>query len=136
MQDLSQHISVLKQHGYRQDEAIILLMRLQLLKVIQAEISRRKWSQQEAARILEIAQPRISEIAAMATEKFSTEMLIKFLHRLGLKASLTVKPGKHYVPAKRLRQKKSSGRMKSGGKVGEGPSSVVEEKVYAGRMNE
>jgi len=136
MQDLSQHIGVLKQHGYRQDEAIILLMRLQLLKVIQAEISRRKWSQQEAARILEIAQPRISEIAAMATEKFSTEMLIKFLHRLGLKASLTVKPGKHYVPAKRQRQKKSSGRMKSGGKVGEGPSSVVEEKVCAGRMNE
>ena len=136
MQDLSQHISVLKQHGYRQDEAIILLMRLQLLKIIQAEISRRKWSQEEAARILEVAQPRISEIEAMATEKFSAEILIKFLHRLGLKASLTVKPGKHYVPAKRQRQKKSSTRMKAGGKDGEGPSSMAEETVYAGRMDE
>jgi predicted XRE-type DNA-binding protein len=108
MQDLSQHVGVLKQHGYRQDEAIILLMRLQLLKIIQAEISRRKWSQQEAASILEVAQPRISEIAAMATEKFSTEMLVKFLHRLGLRASLTVKPGKHYVDPRRVRKKESA----------------------------
>jgi predicted XRE-type DNA-binding protein len=107
MQDLSQHAGVLKKHGYRQDEAIILLMRLQLLKIIQAEISRRKWSQQQAASILEVAQPRISEIAAMATDKFSTEMLIKFLHRLGLRASLTVKPGKHYVAPRRIRKKES-----------------------------
>jgi predicted XRE-type DNA-binding protein len=108
MQDISQHVGVLKQHGYRQDEAIILLMRLHLLKIIQAEISRHRWSQQQAASILEVAQPRISEIAAMATEKFSTEMLIKFLHRLGLRASLTVKPGKHYVAPRRIRKKESA----------------------------
>jgi predicted XRE-type DNA-binding protein len=107
MQDLQQHISVLKQHGYRQDEALILLMRLQLIKIIQAEISCRKWTQREAAEIIGIAQPRIAEISAMATEKFSVEILIKFLHQLGLRASLTVKPGKHYVPPRRIRKKES-----------------------------
>ena len=56
MQDLDQHIAVLKRHGYEQDEALILLMRLQLIKIIQAEISRRKWSQRDAAKILGVAQ--------------------------------------------------------------------------------
>ena len=111
-------------------------MRLQLIKIIKTEISRRKWSQREAAKILGVAQPRIAEISGMATEKFSVEILIKFLHQLGLRASLIVKPGKHYVPAKRQRQKKSSGRMTPGGKDVEGPSSKVEEIVYAGRMSQ
>ena len=105
MQDLDQHIAFLKRHGYEQDEALILLMRLQLIKIIQAEISRRKWSQRDAAKILGVAQPRVAEISAMATEKFSVEILVKFLHRLGLKAVLTIKAGKHYVPPKRIRKK-------------------------------
>ena len=104
MLDLNEQMGVLKQHGYRQDEAIILLMRLHLIKVIQAEIGRRKWSQREAAKVLGVGQPRIAEISVMATEKFSVEILIKFLHRLGLKTALTVKPGKHYVPARRIRK--------------------------------
>jgi predicted XRE-type DNA-binding protein len=111
-------------------------MRLQLIKIIQAEISRKKWTQREAAKILGVAQPRIAEISAMATEKFSVEILIKFLHLLGLRASLTVKPGKHYVPAKRQRQKKSSGRMKAGGKDDQGPSSTVEEMDDARRTRQ
>lgn len=106
MQDLNQHITVLKQHGYRQDEALILLMRLQLIKIINAEILRRQWSQREAAKILGIAQPRIAEIAVLATEKFSVETLIKYLLRLDIKTSLSVKPGKHYL--KPVRQRKTS----------------------------
>jgi predicted XRE-type DNA-binding protein len=114
MQDLNQHIGVLKQHGYRQDEALIILMRLQLIKIIQAEINRRQWSQREAAKILGVAQPRIAEISAMATEKFSVEILIKFLHRLGFKASLTVKPGKHYIAPSRLRKAQTARTSKTG----------------------
>ena len=110
MQDLDQHIAVLKRHGYEQDEALILLMRLQLIKIIHAEISRRKWRQRDAAKILGVAQPRIAEISAMATEKFSVEILVKFLQRLGLKVALTIKSGKYYVPPKRIRKKvKDSG---------------------------
>lgn len=104
MQDLDQHYGVLKQHGYRKDEAMILLMRLQLIKIIRAEILRRKWSQREAAKILGVAQPRVAEISVLATEKFSVETLIKYLLRLDLKAALSVKPGKHYMKPKRIRK--------------------------------
>lgn len=104
MQDLQQHLSVLKRHGYQKDEAMILLMRLQLIKIIRAEILRRKWSQREAAEILGVAQPRIAEISVLATEKFSVETLIKYLLRLELKTTLSVKPGRHYTKPKRLRK--------------------------------
>lgn len=102
MQDLAQHFAVLKRHGFAKDEAVILLMRLQLMKIIKMEIRRHGWSQREAAKMLDVSQPRIAEISALATEKFSLETLIKYLLRLNLKAGLTVAPGKQYVkPRKR-----------------------------------
>lgn len=113
MQDLQAHISVLKQHGYRNDEAMIILMRLQLIKIIRAEILRRNWSQREAAKILGVAQPRIAEISVMATEKFSVETLIKYLLRLDLKTALSVKPGKHYMKPRRQRKTVSSRKTKT-----------------------
>jgi predicted XRE-type DNA-binding protein len=116
MQELSKHVDLLKRHGLQQDEAIILLMRLQLIKIINSEVKGKLWSQRDAAKILSVAQPRIAELSVLATEKFSVETLIKYLCRLGLKVSLMVKPSKHYVPAKRQRQKIHSRRMKSGSK--------------------
>jgi predicted XRE-type DNA-binding protein len=136
MQGFSSHIDFLKRHGVRRDDSIILLMRMQLIKIINSEIKSRGWSQRDAAKVLSVAQPRVAELSVLATEKFSVESLMKYLCRLGLKVSLTVKPSKHYVPAKRQRQKKSSGRMKAGGKDDQGPSRVVEEMVCAGRINE
>jgi predicted XRE-type DNA-binding protein len=117
MQDLQAHLGVLKEHGYSKDEAIILLMRLQLIKIIRAEILRRGWTQREAAKILGVSQPRIAEISVLATEKFSLETLIKYLHRLELKPTLSVKPGKHYLKPRRQR-KASSARSTQNSKGG------------------
>lgn len=118
MQDLQAHLSVLKQHGYRNDEAMIIIMRLQLIKIIRAEILRRNWSQREAAKILGVAQPRIAEISVLATEKFSVETLIKYLLRLDLKTSLSVKPGKHYMKPRRQRKTIASARKTKASKGG------------------
>jgi len=117
MQDITPYLSVLKKHGYQQDDALVLLMRLQLIKIIKSEILRRKWSQREAAKILGISQPRIAEISVLATEKFSLETLIKYLSRLHLKASLLVKPGKHYMkpPKKRRSAPVKSQRLQEAG---------------------
>jgi predicted XRE-type DNA-binding protein len=104
MQDLRHHLSVLKGHGYRQDEAVIFIMRLHLIKIIKEEVSKRKWTQREAARFLGVSQPRIAEISALATEKFSVETLVKYLLKLGLNTSLSVKAGKRYVKPKRERK--------------------------------
>lgn len=118
MQDLSAHLGLLKQHGYRQEESLILLMRLQFVKIIHTEIERRNWSQREAAKFLKIAQPRVAEIAAYATDRFSTEMLIKILHRLNYRTTFSVKPGKLYVRPARLK-KPTSGLKKAKAKGGE-----------------
>lgn len=103
MQDLSQFRSVLKQHGYRADESIVLLMRLQLMNIIKGEIEKRNWSQREAAKILGVSQPRIAEISVLATERFSVELLIKFIYRLGLRPALKITKSKHYEKPKRPR---------------------------------
>ncbi len=120
MQDLEQHINVLKKHGYDQDEALIILWRLQLIKVINAEINRRQWTQRKAAALLKVPQPRIAEIAVLASEKFSVEFLLKLIQRLGLKASLIVKPGKNYVRPERIKPtmkhtKRLQGKTKASG---------------------
>lgn len=104
MQDLAQHLSVLKRHGYKADEAVILLMRIQLMKIIKGEIDKRQWSQREAAKVLEVSQPRIAEISVLATERFSLELLIKFLHRLDLRTSLKISKSKHYDKPKKRRR--------------------------------
>ncbi len=105
MQDLGQHLKVLKRNGYERDEAVILLMRLQLIKTIKSEILRRGWSQREAAKILGVSQPRIAEISALATDKFSVEKLTKYLLRLDLETTLCVKPGRDYEKPGRQRKK-------------------------------
>ncbi|MBX9719751.1 MAG: helix-turn-helix domain-containing protein [Candidatus Obscuribacterales bacterium] len=104
MQDLSSHYGVLKEHGYNQEEALIFMMRLQLVKIVNGEIRRRQWTQREAAKFLGIAQPRVAELSVMVVDKFSIEMLIKILHRLNLKASISIKPGKKYIPAARRKK--------------------------------
>lgn len=84
---------LLKKMGYGGEEGAILLLRIQLLKAIKKEIEQRGWSQTEAARFLEVKQPRISEIKQLRIDKFSVEQLAKFLHRLDKRVSLSVGAG-------------------------------------------
>ncbi len=81
---------LLKRMGYAGEEGAILLLRIQLLKAIKKEIDQRGWSQTEAARFLEVKQPRISEIKQLRIDKFSVEKLAKLLHRLDKRISLAV----------------------------------------------
>lgn len=101
VQDLTQHISVLKRNGIGAEEGMLLLMKLQLIKLIKYEIEKRNWSQREAAKFLKVAQPRVAEISGFCVDKFSVELLLKYLHRLGLKVSMKVKSPKVPVRVKR-----------------------------------
>ena len=82
--------SLLKKLGYGGEEGTILLLRIQLLKAIKNEIDRKGWSQDEAAKFLDVKQPRISEINKLRIDKFSVEKLAKLLHRLDKRISLSV----------------------------------------------
>jgi len=88
--DVSTDKVLLKNLGYDGEEGTVLLLRIQLLKTIKQEIDRRGWSQDEAAKFLNVKQPRISEIKKLRIDKFSVEQLTKLLHRLDKRISLTV----------------------------------------------
>lgn len=82
--------SILERAGYGGEEGVILLLRVQLIRAIKAEVERRGWSQNEAARFLGVKQPRLSEIAQLRIDKFSVEKLAKISYRLGLRVSLSI----------------------------------------------
>ena len=88
--DVSTDKVLLKNLGYDGEEGTVLLLRIQLLKSIKQEIDRRGWNQDEAAKFLNVKQPRISEIKKLRIDKFSVEQLTKLLHRLDKRISLTV----------------------------------------------
>lgn len=77
--------------GYGPEESSTKLLRLELIKEIKSEIEARGWTQSEAARRMHIPQPRIAEIFGLRIDKFSVELLAKYLHRLGKEVSMTIK---------------------------------------------
>lgn len=88
--DVSTDKVLLKNLGYDGEEGTVLLLRIQLLKTIKQEIDQRGWNQDQAAKFLNVKQPRISEIKKLRIDKFSVEQLTQLLHRLDKRISLTV----------------------------------------------
>lgn len=88
--DVSTDKVLLKNLGYDGEEGTVLLLRIQLLKIVKQEIDQRGWNQDQAAKFLNVKQPRISEIKKLRIDKFSVEQLTKLLHRLDKRISLTV----------------------------------------------
>jgi len=48
------------------------------------------WTQAEAAKKLGVVQPRISELMTTRIERFTIDILLKYLNRLGKQVQLTV----------------------------------------------
>jgi predicted XRE-type DNA-binding protein len=91
MTDLSDYMKLFRQNGYSDDQAATCIVRFQLIKTLKDEIERRNWTQAEAAKAISVAQPRIAEVMGLRIDKFSVDLLIKYLHRLGKQVSLQVK---------------------------------------------
>ena len=69
--------------------------RSNLLMLVQDKIEKGKWSQPEVARMLGISQPRVSDLVRGKLSKFSLEMLLGFLERMGEEVRIEVgKPRK------------------------------------------
>lgn len=88
---LQHYRAVFEQMGYSNEEGAYLLLRTQLMKEIQQEIEKRQWSQSQAAEFLGVKQPRISEIYSLRIDKFSVELLVRYLYRLKKEVSLQLK---------------------------------------------
>lgn len=91
MQDMTTYKQVFDRMGYEDQETATLMMRLQLIKQIKQEIEQRNWNQRQAAEVLDVAQPRIAEIIGLRVDKFSVELLTKYLYRLGRRVTLTIR---------------------------------------------
>jgi len=69
--------------------------RSNLLMLVQDKIEKGKWSQPEVAKMLGISQPRVSDLVRGKLSKFSLEMLLGFLERMGEEVRIEVgKPRK------------------------------------------
>src|ERR1700730_12779529 len=76
--------------GYAEAEAVNIVARLELMAQIEDIIKARGWTQLQAATAIGIAQPRVSALMASHSEKFTVDMLMKLLYKLGKKVKLSV----------------------------------------------
>lgn len=75
--------NIFKDIGFGDAESANLEARSQLMLLLEKEIKRLKLSQSAAARILQVKPPRVSEIMHGKIDKFSLDLLIIYLARLG-----------------------------------------------------
>jgi predicted XRE-type DNA-binding protein len=93
--------------GFPEEKAVNMLARAELMGIIRQTIRDNQWTQQEAAAVLKVKQPRVAEIMGMKTQHYSVEQLITFLTRLGKRISFYVEgniPGHWHQYFKFLKQ--------------------------------
>ncbi len=83
--------NVFRDLGSSKEEAEHLLIRADLLIQVQKAIVSRRLKQAEAAKILRVTQPRVSDLLRGRIDLFSTDSLIDMLARLGVGVRLVVK---------------------------------------------
>jgi len=86
--------NVFRDLGFSKEESVHLLVRADLLIQVQKTITSRQLTQTEAARVLQVTQPRVSDLLRGRIDLFSTDALIDMLARLGVGVRLVVRTGK------------------------------------------
>jgi predicted XRE-type DNA-binding protein len=80
--------NVFRDLGFPPDKAEHLLVRADLMIRLDKEIGARGLKQAQAAKLLGISQPRVSDLLRGRVELFSADTLIDMLARLGIKVRL------------------------------------------------
>ena len=89
--------NVFRDIGFHREEAEHLLVRADLMIQVQKLIVARRLKQREAAEVLRVSQPRVSDLLRGRIDLFSTDALIDMLSRLGARVRLSVKPGRRRI---------------------------------------
>ena len=77
--------------GFSPEEAAVLELKLKLHIEIMKEIKRQKITPRKLERVLDVPQPRVSELIGGKISKMSIDKLTKYLHRLGREVKVTTK---------------------------------------------
>jgi predicted XRE-type DNA-binding protein len=86
--------NVFRDIGFPAEQAEHLLVRSDLLIQLQKAIASRGMKQAEAAKVLKVTQPRVSDLLRGRIDLFSTDTLIDMLGRLGIRVRLVLKPSR------------------------------------------
>jgi predicted XRE-type DNA-binding protein len=84
--------NVFRDLGFPPEEAEHLEVRAALMIQIEKAIKARGLKQAEAARIMRVSQPRVSDLLRGRIDLFSTDTLIDMLARLGIGVRLVTRP--------------------------------------------
>ncbi|MES2390076.1 MAG: helix-turn-helix transcriptional regulator [Acidobacteriota bacterium] len=74
--------------GFEPAEAVVMLMRSDLMLALERYIAAKGWTQAEAAKRMGITQPRVSKIKKRKLDEFSLDMLLLLANRLGIRTEL------------------------------------------------
>ena len=83
--------NIFRDLGFSKEESEHLLVRADLLIQVQKAVASRGLKQAEAARVLRVTQPRVSDLLRGRIDLFSTDTLIDMLARLGVGVRLVIK---------------------------------------------
>lgn len=89
--------NVFRDLGFSVEEAEHLRIRSDLLIELQKAIGKRRLKQAEAARLLGVTQPRVSDLMRGRIDLFSTDTLIDMLARLDTRVRFVIKSSKRRV---------------------------------------
>lgn len=64
-------------------------LRIELMRRAQKAVQERQLTQSDAAQLMGVSQPRVSDLMRGKNEKFSLDMLVTMLQRIGVKVTLT-----------------------------------------------
>jgi predicted XRE-type DNA-binding protein len=84
--------NVFRDVGFPRERAEHLLIRSDLMIQVQKSIASKGLKQAEAAKVLHVSQPRVSDLLRGRIDLFSTDTLIDMLARLGVGVRLVLKP--------------------------------------------
>jgi len=82
--------SVFEDLGFQPAEAENLRIRAAMMNALIAQIEKRKLTQAQAAKLLGVTQPRVSDLMRGRLHLFSLDTLVNFLSAAGLRVTLRV----------------------------------------------
>lgn len=88
--------------GFTAEEAAILRMKTQLHIEIMREIEKDGMTQRQLEKVLDIPQPRVSELLNGKISRMTADLLAKYLYRLGRELTLKTKAGRAGADRKQL----------------------------------
>ena len=89
--------NVFRDLGFSAEASEHLLVRADLLLQLQKTLTARELTQAQAARVLRVTQPRVSDLLRGRIDLFSTDTLIDMLARLGVRVRFVLKPARGRV---------------------------------------